>query len=407
MKKILIILLQTLAVNISLIAQLDYRNDNVIYKTLYPKDLREFLNNNPNTLLIDVRSPGEYSDTSKYGSLNIGRLKNAINIPIDSLDNQLSKLKSEIDKPIVLYCSHSQRSRRVGKTLVEAGFKNVYNLNGGMSWMNQADVNDFPGKKELLENALPFKSISAEETHTLIKEKKKLVIIDIRAVSEYNSKDTIESNNFGRIKKSINVPEANNKIDLTKIEKYRDRDILIYDGNGALSYHVARYLTDNGFKNVYTILGGIYSFIGNDKSTSSMRKELLECTPRYNLVNVKESIDLLTSKKAVKIIDVRTSDEFNNLAKQPWKKIGRLKNSVNLQPDETSLASKEIPKEKDAFIFVYDSDKAALFCKMLCAKGYKNVYCLSPSFWSFIYTYANVPGFEHIKDLMENYEGLY
>ena len=358
-------------------------------------------------MLIDVRSPGEYSDTSKYGSLNIGRLKNAINIPIDSLDNQLSKLKSEIDKPIVLYCSHSQRSRRVGKTLVEAGFKNVYNLNGGMSWMNQADTNNFPGKKELLENALPFKSISAEDARTLIKENKKLVIIDIRAASEYNSKDTIESNNFGRIKKSINLPEANNKIDLTKIEKYRDRDILIYDGNGALSYHVARYLTDNGFKNVYTILGGVYSFIGNDKSTSSMRKELLECTPRYNLVNVKESIDLLTSEKTVKIIDVRTSDEFNNLAKQPWKKIGRLKNSVNLQPDEASLASKEIPNEKDAFIFVYESDKAATFCKMLSTKGYKNVYCLSPGFWSFIYTYANVPGFEHIKDLLENYEGLY
>ena len=40
MKKILIILLQTVVFNMSLIAQLDYRNDNVIYKTLYPKDLR-------------------------------------------------------------------------------------------------------------------------------------------------------------------------------------------------------------------------------------------------------------------------------------------------------------------------------------------------------------------------------
>lgn len=407
MKKRIITILLTLIVNVLSIAQLDYLNDNVIYKTLYPKDLKEFLTNNPNALLIDVRSPGEYSDTSRYGSLNIGRLKNAINIPIDSVEKILSKLKSEIDKPIILYCSHSQRSRRAGKTLIENGFKNVYNLNGGMSWMNQADLIDFPCKKELLEYSLPFKSISAHETSLLIKEKRNLVIIDIRAASEYNSKDTIESSNFGRIKKSINIPEANKKIDLTKIEKYRDRDVLIYDGNGALSYHVARYLTECGFKNVYTILGGIYSLIGNDKSTRAMRKELLERTPRYNLLNVKESIDLLTSKQEVKIIDIRSSDEFNNLAKLPWKKIGRLKNSVNLRPIEASLESNEIPKEKNAIIYVYGSDEATTFSKLLSDKGYKNVFCLSPSFWSFIFTYANVPGFGKIKDLMENYEGLY
>ena len=118
-------------------------------------------------------------------------------------------------------------------------------------------------------------------------------------------------------------------------------------------------------------------------------------------------IDLLNSKKKVKIIDIRSSDEFNNLADRPWKKIGKLKNSVNLQPIEASLKSCEIPKEKDAIIYVYGSDEATLFCKMLSDKGYKNVYCLSTSFWSFIYTYANVPGFESIKGLMENYEGLY
>ncbi|MBL0083748.1 MAG: hypothetical protein IPP37_15625 [Saprospiraceae bacterium] len=380
MKKLIPFLLITVMVNFSSIAQLDYIHDNVIYKTLYPRDLKEFLISNPNVQLVDVRSPGEYSDTSRYGSLNIGRLRNSINIPIDSIEKQLSKLKSEIEKPIILYCSHSQRSRRVSKILVERGFKNVYNLNGGMSWMNQADLINFPGKKELLENSLPFKSISAEDTRTLIKEKKKLVIIDIRTVSEYKSKDTIESNNFGRIKKSINIPEVDKKIDLAKIKKYRDRDILIYDGNGALSYHVARYLTESGFKKVNTILGGIYSFIGNDKSTSAMRKELLEKTPRYKLLNVKESIDLLNSKKKVKIIDIRSSDEFNNLANRPWKKIGKLKNSVNLQPIEASLKSCEIPKEKDAIIYVYGSDEATLFARCLATKVIKMYIAFLPVF---------------------------
>ncbi len=51
-------------------AQLDFKYDDEVYKTLYPEDLRDFLNDNPGTLLIDVRSPGEFDDTS-----DITRLK--------------------------------------------------------------------------------------------------------------------------------------------------------------------------------------------------------------------------------------------------------------------------------------------------------------------------------------------
>lgn len=407
MKNLILFIQLIFIVVFSSFAQTDYLNDNVLYKTLYPKDLYEFIKNNPNALLIDVRSPGEYSDTSRYGSLNIGRLKNAINIPIDSLEKNLSKLMLDKDKTIILYCSHSQRSRRVGKTLAENGFRSVYNLNGGMSWMNQADTIDFPGKTDLLKNSIPFKSLSAEDTYNLIKEKKGLVIIDVRPVDQYNSSDTVEANNIGRIKNSINIPESDNKIEIAKIEKYRDRDLLIYDSNGALSFHVARFLNESGIKNIYTILGGLSSFIGIDKSTNSMRKEILELAPRYQLLNVKESIDLFTSNKDVKIIDVRPTDEFNNLSKHSWKKIGRLKHSVNLQPDGASLQSQEIPKDKDAIIFVYGTDKTAHFSKLLTDAGYINVNCLATSFWSFIFTYANVPGFGNIRDVMENYEGLY
>ncbi|MBK9317521.1 MAG: hypothetical protein IPM91_00915 [Bacteroidetes bacterium] len=57
MKKLVLFILLSVIVNFSSIAQTDYLNDNVVYKTLYPNQLQEFLNNNPNALLIDVRSP--------------------------------------------------------------------------------------------------------------------------------------------------------------------------------------------------------------------------------------------------------------------------------------------------------------------------------------------------------------
>ncbi|MBK7008723.1 MAG: hypothetical protein IPH36_08850 [Saprospiraceae bacterium] len=143
-------------------------------------------------------------------------------------------------------------------------------------------------------------------------------------------------------------------------------------------------------------MGGIYSFIGNDKSTSAMRKELLEKTPRYKLLNVKESIDLLNSKKKVKIIDIRSSDEFNNLANRPWKKIGKLKNSVNLQPIEASLKSCEIPKENDAIIYVYGSDEATLFARCLATKVIKMYIAFLPVFGVL---FIHMPMYQDLKVL--------
>jgi 3-mercaptopyruvate sulfurtransferase SseA len=39
---------------------------------------------------------------------------------------------------IVLYCSVGMRSEKIGKKLLEAGYKNVYNLYGSLfEWVNQ------------------------------------------------------------------------------------------------------------------------------------------------------------------------------------------------------------------------------------------------------------------------------
>lgn len=126
-------------------AQLPFKFDDQ-YKTIYADDLCKMLQKNPDVVLIDVRSPGEFSDTSQYASLNQGRLKGAINLDIEAIKKNPAAMNPYKDKTIVLYCSHSQRSRRVSKLLAESGFTSFYNLNGGMSVLNQFKENDFPCK---------------------------------------------------------------------------------------------------------------------------------------------------------------------------------------------------------------------------------------------------------------------
>ncbi len=110
-------------------AQLGQRFDNTNYKAIYFKEACRLMASNPDLVLLDVRSPGEYADSSKHLTSDIGRLKGAINVSIDSVEKHFNDLKAYKDKPILVYCSHSQRSRVVSKFLADSGFKSVYSLN--------------------------------------------------------------------------------------------------------------------------------------------------------------------------------------------------------------------------------------------------------------------------------------
>jgi rhodanese-related sulfurtransferase len=137
-----------------------YKNDNVLFKTVYTQDICNELNSHPGHILVDVRSPGEYADTSWRG-LNYGRFKNAVNIEVNELGKRIAELSAYKDKPVFLYCSHSQRSRRASKMLADSGFKQVFNINGGMTALRQLPENNCAYDK--LESGNSYKIISASE----------------------------------------------------------------------------------------------------------------------------------------------------------------------------------------------------------------------------------------------------
>src|ERR1700744_2021604 len=92
-------------------AQINQRFDNSNYKAIYFKEACDLIAKTPDIVLLDVRSPGEYAENDKNISSNIGRFKGAINISIDSIDNHVKDLEAFKNKTILVYCSHSQRSR--------------------------------------------------------------------------------------------------------------------------------------------------------------------------------------------------------------------------------------------------------------------------------------------------------
>ncbi|HEY0653707.1 MAG TPA: rhodanese-like domain-containing protein [Chryseosolibacter sp.] len=95
-----------------------------------PEKVCQFIAGKKDVVLLDVRTREEFNGT---GEENFGTLKNAINIPIQELENRLSELAPHKAKTILVFCSHSHRSPRASYLLTQNGFKNVVNMDGGMS----------------------------------------------------------------------------------------------------------------------------------------------------------------------------------------------------------------------------------------------------------------------------------
>lgn len=74
-------------------------------------------------IIVDVRSPLEFKS---------GHIKNAINIPVESIASNLSKLPNK-SKTIITCCASGMRSGMAKNILSSNGYTNV--LNGG-GWTN-------------------------------------------------------------------------------------------------------------------------------------------------------------------------------------------------------------------------------------------------------------------------------
>jgi rhodanese-related sulfurtransferase len=102
----------------------------ITFRNIKPSKICDYLKSHPKTILLDVRTKEEFDGNADP---NFGTLKNAVNIPIQELDTRLSEIEKYRKQEIIVYCSHSHRSPQAAYKLTQNGFKNVVNMSGGMS----------------------------------------------------------------------------------------------------------------------------------------------------------------------------------------------------------------------------------------------------------------------------------
>ena len=90
-------------------------------------EVYKMLSSNKDYFILDVRSKEEFDS---------GHIEGAYLIPVSELENRLAELPQ--DKPIIVYCRSGSRSTSAANILLEKGFKEIFNMTGGITeWQSK------------------------------------------------------------------------------------------------------------------------------------------------------------------------------------------------------------------------------------------------------------------------------
>ena len=109
-------------------------------KHLSPDELKRWYEQNEDFVVLDMRNDYEFA---------VGRFKNSINPPIENfreVPKHLEDLSKYKDKKVVTVCTGGVRCEKASGYLMKQGFKDVYQLAGGMhKYMEKHPGEDFLG----------------------------------------------------------------------------------------------------------------------------------------------------------------------------------------------------------------------------------------------------------------------
>ena len=116
-------------------------------KNIKSSEIKKFIENNPNTVLLDVRTKDEWNTIGKPDTKDLGIKSFFITISQDS--NFIENVKKEIDikNQILVMCAAGGRSMIAANMLMNEGYE-VHNVSDGFSGNNED-----PGWKN---SGLPF-----------------------------------------------------------------------------------------------------------------------------------------------------------------------------------------------------------------------------------------------------------
>jgi rhodanese-related sulfurtransferase len=103
------------------------------YKNISSREAKERIDTDNNVILLDVRTPEEFREE---------HIPKSISLPLNKLKTGISKVASNKDTEIIVYCLSGMRAATASNQLADMGYTNVSNMGGIQSWKYETESGD-------------------------------------------------------------------------------------------------------------------------------------------------------------------------------------------------------------------------------------------------------------------------
>ena len=212
--------------------------EKLTYKSLTHEEAIKMIADNPNAIILDVRTPDEYEKK---------HIPNAILLPLEDLRNGNFASIPDKNQTILIYCWTGRRAQDSAQLLVDKGYKNVYEFGGIADWKGPIVGTELGA----------YKTISQEEAMEILSTNPNAKLLDCRFPKDYELRHIPNAIHF-----PLEAAVAEN------FEKIPDKDapLITYCGDGNRGRLTAKVLVEKGYTNVYT-MGGIIDWKGPVEGT--------------------------------------------------------------------------------------------------------------------------------------------
>jgi rhodanese-related sulfurtransferase len=344
-----------------------------------PALMKKYQQNASNMVIVDVRTQGEYHDTvGRYKSSDIGRIKGAINITVQDLDQKpetIKQLEQYKDKEIYLICSHSFRSRFASNILLKNGFTHVNNVQGGMTeWYRRYD--ELAPYRAALETSIPYKNTSSGELFDQLVNKKDILLIGINVVPKmpWDSTTAKYLHYYPTFKKAVYFNNTDSLKILELVKQQPGKPVILFNNFSIGGAEIADWLAGQGIPNVQYLVGGMNYFIEYAANKNQLKKaaQLLTADNSIQYITPLYFCNELAGKQGATLIDLRHDTLYNKVNDGIKNNYTHVKGSVNFNAEKGVEAfEQQFPDRKALYTMVSRNGGDGLkLAEELSKKGY-------------------------------------
>lgn len=101
------------------------KDDVNTFETITANEAKEMMDNDNSLIILDVRTEEEYIT---------GHIENALLLPYTEISDQVETVITDKNTIILIYCRSGRRSLIAANSLIDLGYKNVYDFGGIIDW---------------------------------------------------------------------------------------------------------------------------------------------------------------------------------------------------------------------------------------------------------------------------------